>query len=93
MLGHSKTVLIIVGGVTLFGEGMPLKKLAGVVLALGGIVWYSWLRMAAASPAKAPPSTPEAKPLLSSPSSGHSSGSHSPPLSMQAAVERKSVKV
>ena len=49
MLGHSKTIIIIAGGVLMFGEAMPAKKLAGVLLALAGIFWYSWLRIQAAA--------------------------------------------
>ena len=44
-MGHLKTVIILAGGFFLFGEKMPVKKLAGVLLALVGIVWYSGLKM------------------------------------------------
>lgn len=36
---HVKTVIILAGGVLLFGDEMPPKKLAGISLALSGIIW------------------------------------------------------
>jgi solute carrier family 35 protein E3 len=45
VMGHAKTLLIILSGVVVFQEDMPLQKLVGTATALGGIVWYSWLRM------------------------------------------------
>ena len=44
-MGHLKTMVILAGGFLLFDEAMPPKKLAGVVLAMGGIVWCAagWL--------------------------------------------------
>ena len=41
VVGHVKTVIILVGGVVFFGDRMPLAKLAGISLAMGGIIWYS----------------------------------------------------
>lgn len=38
-MGHLKTVIILAGGCVLFGEAMPPKKLAGVVLGMIGILW------------------------------------------------------
>ena len=38
-VGHLKTVIILAGGCLLFGEAMPPKKLAGVVLGMMGILW------------------------------------------------------
>jgi multidrug transporter EmrE-like cation transporter len=38
---HAKTVLIILGGVALFGDAAHPAKLLGVVLAMLGIVVYS----------------------------------------------------
>jgi hypothetical protein len=38
-VGHLKTVIILAGGFLLFNEAMPPKKLAGVALGMGGIVW------------------------------------------------------
>ena len=37
--GHIKTVIILAGGVLLFGDAMPLKKLGGISLAMVGIIW------------------------------------------------------
>ena len=50
-----KTVVILSGGFLLFDEQMPMKKLAGVCLAMVGIIWYSGLKMQKASPAAAAP--------------------------------------
>ena len=36
---------ILVGGCALFGDEMPPRKLGGVMLAMTGIVWFSWLQM------------------------------------------------
>ncbi|KAK9842031.1 hypothetical protein WJX81_004974 [Elliptochloris bilobata] len=47
VVGHLKTVVILAGGCLLFGEAMPPKKLAGVVLGMCGILWYSYLKMTA----------------------------------------------
>ncbi|KAK9827987.1 hypothetical protein WJX81_005426 [Elliptochloris bilobata] len=77
VVGHVKTVLILAGGVALFGDSMPPTKAAGVVLAIAGIAWHSFLSIrlkaasaeaAAASVAK-PDADLEAKPLLASASS------------------------
>ncbi len=43
-----KTILILTGGVLIFGESMPPKKLAGICLAFCGIVWYSKLKLSEA---------------------------------------------
>ena len=37
--GHIKTVIILAGGVVLFGDAMPPQKLAGISLAMSGIIW------------------------------------------------------
>ena len=36
-----KTVIILMGGCLFFGDDMPMKKLAGISVAMSGIVWYS----------------------------------------------------
>ena len=65
VLGHSKTIIIIAGGVLVFDETMPAKKLAGVLLALAGIFWYSWLRIqATAGPTPGTSGLPEKVRLL-----------------------------
>ncbi|KAK9810595.1 hypothetical protein WJX73_003239 [Symbiochloris irregularis] len=59
VVGHVKTVIILVGGVVFFGDRMPLTKVAGISLAMAGIIWYSQLKLAAASSARgAPPLAP-----------------------------------
>ena len=45
VVGHLKTVLIVAAGVFLFGEGMGLKKGAGLLVALSGIAWYSHIKI------------------------------------------------
>ena len=89
MVGHSKTVLIMVGGIMLFGESMPIKKLAGVLLALGGIIWYSWLRTGAVSPANTSLKEPEANSLMSSSPSNLGCAAPSSNLNKTAALEGK----
>jgi solute carrier family 35, member E3 len=49
VVGHVKTVIILAGGCLFFGDEMPAKKLGGIAVAMGGIVWYSQLKLAAAS--------------------------------------------
>ena len=44
VVGHVKTVIILSGGWAFFGDEMPPKKLAGIGLAMAGIVWYSQAR-------------------------------------------------
>lgn len=39
VVGHVKTVLILSGGVLFFGDAMPLKKAAGIGVAMLGIIW------------------------------------------------------
>jgi solute carrier family 35 protein E3 len=41
VVGHVKTVIILTGGCLFFGDEMPPKKLAGISIAMVGIVWYS----------------------------------------------------
>lgn len=48
VVGHVKTVIILTGGVLFFGDTMSGKKLMGILLAMGGIVWYSHIKMTAA---------------------------------------------
>ena len=44
VVGHVKTVIILMGGCLFFGDDMPMKKLAGISVAMSGIVWYSQVR-------------------------------------------------
>lgn len=50
--GHVKTVVILVGGALLFAERMTALKASGVSIALGGVIAYTHVRMAAAAAAK-----------------------------------------
>jgi solute carrier family 35 protein E3 len=45
VVGHLKTVIILTGGCLLFGDQMPASKLAGLGVAMAGIVWYSHIKM------------------------------------------------
>lgn len=45
VVGHVKTVLILSGGVLFFGDTMPPKKMAGIAAAMGGIIWYSQIKL------------------------------------------------
>lgn len=48
VVGHLKTIIILSGGVLFFGDKMPPKKLLGVAVSLGGMMWYSHLKLTAA---------------------------------------------
>jgi solute carrier family 35 protein E3 len=54
VVGHVKTVIILTGGVVFFGDAMPLKKLAGIFVAMCGIVWYSQIKLQEARTASLP---------------------------------------
>ncbi len=45
VLGHGKLCVILVSGYTLFGESFHAKNIAGVALAVVGIVWYTHLKL------------------------------------------------
>ncbi|KAL6784769.1 hypothetical protein ACKKBF_B03135 [Auxenochlorella protothecoides x Auxenochlorella symbiontica] len=45
VVGHVKTVLILSGGVAFFGDVMPAKKMAGIGVAMLGIIWYSHIKL------------------------------------------------
>lgn len=45
VVGHLKTVLIVSGGVFIFGDSMVAKKFVGLCIAMAGIVWYSSVKM------------------------------------------------
>lgn len=40
MLGHSKTMLVLLGGWAFLGDKVSLKQLAGMALAVLGMVFY-----------------------------------------------------
>jgi solute carrier family 35 protein E3 len=44
VMGHAKTVLIIIFGAVVFQEDMAPQKVFGTACAMSGIMWYSWLR-------------------------------------------------
>jgi len=45
VLGHFKTVVVLIGGVMIIGDPINPKSLVGVVLTLTGIMWYSKLKL------------------------------------------------
>ncbi len=49
VVGHLKTVIILTGGCMFFGDTMPAKKFAGVCIAMLGIIWYTQMKLSAAS--------------------------------------------
>ena len=71
VVGHIKTVLVILGGIAFFGDTMPLKKLLSIMLAAGGIGWYSYQKQAQLM-GKLP--TPESGDDAKSQRSDHSAG-------------------
>jgi len=71
VVGHVKTVIILAGGCLFFGDEMPLKKLGGIGVAMGGIVWYSQLKLAASSSGAS--STPASVLPVTAPAMGGSS--------------------
>lgn len=48
VVGHMKTVIIIVGGYLFFGDEMNPRKFLGIVLCLGGVYWYTHVKLASA---------------------------------------------
>lgn len=45
VVGHVKTVIILAGGVLLFGDTMPVNKALGIGVAMLGIIWYSQIKL------------------------------------------------
>ena len=54
MLGHSKTMLVLLGGWAFLGDKVSLKQLAGMALAVLGMVFYG---VASSQCASHPPSS------------------------------------
>ena len=50
MLGHSKTVLVLLIGWAYLGDVMTSRKVLGMVLAIVGMVLYGWLQSGPPSP-------------------------------------------
>lgn len=46
VVGHMKTVIIILGGYLFFGDEMNPRKLLGIVLCLSGVYWYTHVKLA-----------------------------------------------
>lgn len=45
IVGHLKTIIILTGGCLYFGDEMPVKKLLGIAVSLGGMMWYTQIKM------------------------------------------------
>mmetsp|Transcript_10646 Transcript_10646/g.44387 ORF Transcript_10646/g.44387 Transcript_10646/m.44387 type:complete len:258 (-) Transcript_10646:414-1187(-) len=45
ILGHGKTCVIILSDFILFGRPLDVKGISGVALALGGVFWYTHLKL------------------------------------------------
>ncbi len=45
VVGHIKTVIILTGGVVFFGDSMSGQNFLGILFAMGGIVWYSMIKL------------------------------------------------
>lgn len=56
MLGHSKTILVLLTSWVLFSEVMTLRKVLGMSLAVTGMVAYGWLGSRKSNVAGAPSS-------------------------------------
>ncbi|KAI7840628.1 hypothetical protein COHA_005650 [Chlorella ohadii] len=62
VLGHSKTILVLLGGWAFLGDTITSKKFAGMALAVSGMVWYGTASAKAAKPAiKVKAHTPSAE--------------------------------
>lgn len=51
VLGHSKTVLVLLGGWLFLGESLSGKRLVGMILAVSGMAWYGAASARPAMPA------------------------------------------
>jgi drug/metabolite transporter (DMT)-like permease len=67
VLGHSKTVLVLLGGWAFLGDTITAKKFGGMALAVSGMVWYGKASAAQArlQAKQLKPQTPEAPPIPS----------------------------
>lgn len=45
--GHVKTIAILMGGILMFGDRMPVVKATGIALALGGVIAYTNIKLSA----------------------------------------------
>jgi len=54
VVGHTKTVIVLVGGCLFFGEAMPVERLNGICCALVGIIWFSALKLKVKCPTNWP---------------------------------------
>lgn len=45
IVGHLKTITILAMGVLVFGDSVSEKKVLGIAMALGGVIWYSKIKL------------------------------------------------
>jgi len=65
VVGHSKTIVIIYVGSLIFNTPLNWYQFIGVVTALGGTIYYSYLKMNEPKPAATPsPTVKEEVPLV-----------------------------
>jgi len=53
IVGHTKTIMILVMGVVVFGDSVSSQKIGGIGLALCGVFWYSAIKLRQQAAAKA----------------------------------------
>eukprot|EP01061_Rhynchopus_euleeides_P045178 TRINITY_DN8025_c0_g1_i3.p1 TRINITY_DN8025_c0_g1~~TRINITY_DN8025_c0_g1_i3.p1 ORF type:complete len:363 (+),score=123.56 TRINITY_DN8025_c0_g1_i3:308-1396(+) len=51
VVGHLKTLLVLISGVIFFANPVSFKSIVGMAVAMVGVVWYSYLRTKPADPA------------------------------------------
>eukprot|EP00465_Bigelowiella_longifila_P013103 CAMPEP_0185262192 /NCGR_PEP_ID=MMETSP1359-20130426/10407_1 /TAXON_ID=552665 /ORGANISM="Bigelowiella longifila, Strain CCMP242" /LENGTH=120 /DNA_ID=CAMNT_0027849053 /DNA_START=1 /DNA_END=363 /DNA_ORIENTATION=- len=45
IVGHAKTICILVSGVVFFEDKITSKKFVGIVVALSGMIWYGQIKL------------------------------------------------
>jgi solute carrier family 35 protein E3 len=41
VLGHFKTIMILVLGFLVFNKKLDMRNVAGIIVAMGGVIWYT----------------------------------------------------
>lgn len=65
VVGHLKTVIVIIGGVFFFGDTIPFMKAISLLIAAIGIAWYSYLKQSQLIKTKSTPTTTKQSQQLS----------------------------
>ncbi|GAB5371656.1 hypothetical protein AAMO2058_001598700 [Amorphochlora amoebiformis] len=82
IVGHAKTICILISGVMIFGDEITQKKFLGIVVALTGMVWYGQIKLTLR---KSPKSTESSKKPTSRPQSIEMNRPSTPVLSSMEA--------